>query len=103
MRIIADLHVHGPYSRATSERMCLEEIARFARIKGLTIIGTGDFTHPKWYDELKTKLVLDPETSLYRLSVDPATLIRFMITTEVNTAFSHKNELKKVHHVILTP
>ncbi len=103
MRIIADLHIHGPYSRGTSERMCLEEIARFARIKGLSIIGTGDFTHPKWYNELKNKLVLDPETSLYRLSVDPATPIRFMITTEVNTAFSHNNELKKVHHVILTP
>jgi PHP family Zn ribbon phosphoesterase len=103
MRVIADLHIHGPYSRATSERMCLEEIARFARIKGLTIIGTGDFTHPKWYNELRNKLVLDPETSLYRLNVDAATPIRFMITTEVNTAFYYNNELKKVHHVILTP
>lgn len=103
MRIIADLHIHGPYSRATSERMCIEEIARYAKIKGLNIIGTGDFTHPRWFEELNHNLIWDPETSLYKPTVDTASTVHFMTTTEVNTTFPHKNETKKVHHVILTP
>ena len=59
LRVIADLHLHGPYSRATSERMCVEEIARFAAIKGLNVVGTGDFSHPKWFDELRQNLTSD--------------------------------------------
>jgi len=103
LRVIADMHIHGPYSRATSERMCVEEIARFAKIKGLNIVGTGDFTHPKWFNELRQNLVLEPDTYLYKLAADLTSPILFMITTEVCTVFYYKNEAKKVHHVILTP
>ena len=46
MRVIADLHIHGRYSRATSEQMSIPEIARYSKIKGLNLVGTGDFTHP---------------------------------------------------------
>jgi uncharacterized protein (TIGR00375 family) len=101
--VIADLHIHGPYSRATSERMCLDEITRFANIKGLNVVGTGDFTHPKWFGELKQNLILEPDTSLYKLRRDSTSPVRFMITTEVCTVFFCNNEAKKVHHVILTP
>jgi uncharacterized protein (TIGR00375 family) len=83
--------------------MCLEEIARFANIKGLNIVGTGDFTHPKWFDEMKQNLIFEPDTCLYRLRRDSTSPARFMITTEVCTIFSCKNEAKRVHHVILTP
>ncbi|MGQ9624372.1 MAG: endonuclease Q family protein [Candidatus Bathycorpusculaceae bacterium] len=103
MRVIADLHIHSPYSRATSEKMRVEEIARFARIKGLNLIGTGDFTHPKWLEELQETLVPESDTGLYRVAKDPQMPVRFMITTEVSTIFNFGNEVKKVHHVILTP
>lgn len=103
MRVIADLHIHSRYSRATSERMSIEEIARFGKVKGLTIVGTGDFTHPKWFEELSQALVSEPETGLYKLANDAESPIRFMVTTEVSTVFTYKNEIKKVHHVILTP
>ena len=103
MRVIADLHIHSRYSRATSQRMCIEEIARFARIKGLNVVGTGDFTHPKWLKELQETLVPESDTGLYKVTRNPDSNIYFMITTEVSTIFTFENEVKKVHHVILTP
>lgn len=103
MRVIADLHIHGRYSRATSERMSVDDIARFAKIKGLNLVGTGDFTHPKWLKELNETLIPEPETSLYKLAKNSDLPVHFMITTEVSTLFRVKDEIKKVHHVILTP
>jgi uncharacterized protein (TIGR00375 family) len=83
--------------------MCIEEIARFAKIKGLNIVGTGDFTHPKWLNELNESLVPESDTGLYKVAKNPESPIRFIITTEVSTLFTFENEIKKVHHVILTP
>lgn len=103
MRVVADLHIHSRYSRATSERMCVEEIARFAKIKGLNLVGTGDFTHPKWYDELRQGLAPVSDTGLYSLADDVASPVRFMVTAEIGTLSTSKDEVKKVHHVILTP
>ena len=103
MRVIADLHIHSCYSRATSKRMHIEEIARFAKIKGLNIVGTGDFTHPKWIEEMQQVLVQEPSTGLYRIAKNPEAPVYFMTTTEVSTIFTFENETKKVHHVILTP
>ena len=103
MRVIADLHIHSRYSRATSERMSIEEIARFAKIKGLNLIGTGDFTHPKWLEELHNTLNSEDETGLYKIAKTPESRVHFMITTEVSTIFNFGNDMKKVHHVILTP
>ncbi len=103
LRVIADLHIHGRYSRATSERMCAEEIASFAGIKGLDLVGTGDFTHPKWLKELQETLVSESNTGLYKVARNPEPPVYFMMTTEVSTIFTFKNEVKKVHHVILTP
>lgn len=103
MRVIADLHVHSRYSRATSEKMCPEEIARFAKIKGLNLVGTGDFTHPRWLKELQETLVPESDTGLYKVARNPESPIYFMIATEVCTIFTFEREVKKVHHVILTP
>ena len=103
MRIIADLHIHGRFSRATSERMNIEEIARYAKIKGLTLVGTGDFTHPKWLSEIQETLAQDADTGLYRVAKNPDSPMRFMLTTEVCTIFDHQGQSKKVHHVILAP
>jgi len=102
LRVIADLHIHSRYSRATSQQMSIEEIARFAKIKGLNLVGTGDFTHPKWLKEIQETLVPEQGTSLYKTS-NAGSPVHFMLTTEVCTIFNFANEAKKVHHVILTP
>lgn len=102
MRVIADLHIHGRYSRATSQKMGIEEIARFAKIKGLNLVGTGDFTHPKWFRELQETLVEEAGTGLYRIAKNQNLPVYFMLTTEVSTIFVFENDVKKIHHVILS-
>ena len=56
MKAFCDLHIHSHYSRATSEMMDLEQISRYALLKGLDVVGTGDFAHPRWLEEIKGKL-----------------------------------------------
>jgi uncharacterized protein (TIGR00375 family) len=96
------MHIHGKYSRATSEQMSIPEIGRYAKIKGLNLVGTGDFTHPQWLKEIKETLSPDQDTGLYKLT-NIESPVRFMLQTEVCTIFDYKGESKKVHHVILTP
>jgi uncharacterized protein (TIGR00375 family) len=103
LRVIADLHIHSRYSRATSQRMSINEIARFAKIKGLNLVGTGDFTHPKWLKEIQDSLVPEQGTNLYRVASNADSPVQFMLTTEVCTIFNFESDVKKVHHVILTP
>jgi len=103
LRVIADLHIHGRYSRATSEQMSIPEIARYSKIKGLSLVGTGDFTHPQWLREIKETLTPEQDTGLFRLASNAESTVRFMLTTEVCTIFNYKGQSKKVHHVILTP
>ena len=103
MRVIADLHIHSRYSRATSQKMNITEIARFARIKGLNLVGTGDFTHPQWLKEITNDLDEVYGTGLYKPSRDPTSPVWFMITGEVSTIFTFEGKVRKVHHVILTP
>ncbi|MEM2562288.1 MAG: DNA helicase UvrD, partial [Candidatus Bathyarchaeia archaeon] len=103
MRVIGDLHIHSKYSRATSANMNISEIVRFSQIKGLTLVGTGDFTHPKWLREIKEELVDFYETGLYKPASMMDTPVWFMITGEVSTVFTFNGETKKIHHVILTP
>jgi uncharacterized protein (TIGR00375 family) len=82
--------------------MSIPEIAKFAKIKGLNLVGTGDFTHPAWLKEIKETLAMEQDTGLFKLA-NADSPIRFMLTTEVCTIFEYKGESKKVHHVILTP
>lgn len=56
MKIIADLHIHSKHSRATSNTLDIDNLEKYARIKGIDLLGTGDFTHPKWIEEIKNKL-----------------------------------------------
>jgi len=103
LKVIADLHIHGRYSRATSEQMSIPEIARYSKIKGLNLVGTGDFTHPQWLKEINETLTPEADTGLFKLTKNVDSPVRFMLTTEVCTIFDYKGESKKVHHVILTP
>jgi uncharacterized protein (TIGR00375 family) len=83
--------------------MSIDEIARFAKIKGLNLVGTGDFTHPKWLREIQETLVPEPDTDIYKVAGNAESPVHFMLTTEVCTIFNFENESKKIHHVILTP
>lgn len=83
--------------------MDIEPITRFAQMKGLSLVGTGDFTHPKWFLELKEKLVEIDDTGLYAPRFNLNSPIRFMVTTEVSTIFQFEERVKKIHHVILVP
>jgi uncharacterized protein (TIGR00375 family) len=103
MKVTADFHIHSKYSRATSEQMDIDEIVRYAPVKGLNLVGTGDFTHPQWLRELKENLARDEGTNLYKPSKVPDSSLRFMVTGEVATIFSFKEESKKIHHLVLTP
>ena len=66
MSFIADLHVHSKFSRATARNMDLENLYITAQLKGISVIGTGDFTHPGWFSEIKEKLV-PAEQGLFKL------------------------------------
>jgi len=103
LRVIADLHIHSRFSRATSQSINISEISRFAKIKGLKLVGTGDFTHPKWYKELSQELTEDSGTNLYVSVKQPKSPIRYMLTAEVCTIYSVDEKSRKIHHVIFTP
>jgi len=83
--------------------MNLDKITQFAEVKGLNLMGTGDFTHPKWLEELRDGLVEVSGTGLYRPARRPNSPVRFMITGEVSTIFTYQDRVRKIHHVLLTP
>lgn len=101
MLFYADLHLHSKYSRATSRDCDLEHLAFWARKKGLHVIGTGDFTHPAWFEEIKTKLK-PAEEGLYQLK-DGSEPTRFMLTVEISTIYKKGDKVRKIHHVICAP
>lgn len=98
MRYIADFHLHSKYARATSKEMDIVGLARGAKIKGLNLLGTGDFTHPKYFLEIKNKLEEIPDTGVF--SYDN---IYFMLTCEVSTSFVIDNKIRRIHHIIHAP
>ncbi|MBI3998970.1 MAG: DNA helicase UvrD [Armatimonadetes bacterium] len=97
MRIIADLHLHSRYSRATSRDMDVENMARWAKIKGIALLGTGDFTHPVWLRELRARL-RPTDRGLY---VHDGT--HFMLTVEVSNVYPAGGRLRKIHNIICAP
>ena len=114
MDFIADLHIHSAYSRATSRDMNLESLYRWAQLKGLAVVATGDFTHPRWFAELQEKL--EPaEPGLYKLKDALAVPldadipescrapVRFILSAEISTIYKKNNRTRKVHSVILSP
>ena len=104
MDYIADLHIHSKYAGACSEQLVLENLDKAAKTKGIGIIGTGDFTHPLWYRDLKEKLVEAEGRGLYRLKSGSAGTL-FMATSEVCVIFgdSATDNVKKIHNLIFAP
>lgn len=108
---IADLHIHSRYSRATSKDGTPEYLDLWARKKGIDILGTGDFTHPAWREELREKLV-PAEEGFYRLKEGlqvkdggPAgeRFPRFVVSGEISSIYKKNDRTRKVHNVILLP
>ncbi len=100
---IADLHIHSKYSRACSKFMDIPHISKTAQMKGLDLVGTGDFTHPEWFKELKEQLEYDPETGFYSYKNNPQGP-KFVLTTEISLIFSTKHKKnRRVHLVLIAP
>ena len=111
----ADLHIHSKYSRACSRDCDLEHLTWWARRKGVTLVGTGDFTHPAWFEHLRENLV-PAEPGLFRLRDDldadiarrlppslAGRLVRFMLSVEISTIYKRGDKTRKVHHLIYLP
>src|SRR3989338_10115103 len=100
MQVIADLHVHSKYSRATSKNLSIGGLWDAASQKGIHIMGTGDFTHPAYLEELKIELIEDPERQgFFRLKSkkDSARYPVFMLTQEISCIYSEKNRVRRNH------
>ncbi len=98
MKIFADLHIHSRHSQATSDKINLENLEKYARIKGLGLLGTGDFTHPKWINEIKTGLKEDGSGILRT-----ATNFPFVLQTEISLAYTQGGKGRRIHHLLLAP
>ncbi|RCV55146.1 UvrD-helicase domain-containing protein [Marinitenerispora sediminis] len=110
----ADLHIHSKYSRACSKDCDLEHLAWWAARKGISVVGTGDFTHPAWREELRDLLV-PAEPGLFRLRPDIEARIartlppicrklpRFMLSVEISTIYKRAERTRKVHHLLYAP
>lgn len=117
----ADLHIHSRFSRATSKQLNLPLLAAWAALKGLDVIGTGDFTHPQWREELATELFFEEKSGLYALK-DPARAaallpewadtaflreraakVRFMLQAEISSIYKRGGKTRKVHNLVFMP
>jgi PHP family Zn ribbon phosphoesterase len=98
MKIIADLHLHSKYSRATGKEMDLKNLEKYALVKGLGLLGTGDFTHPKWVQEIRAELTEDEHGILWSNGKFP-----FIWQTEVSIVYSQGGKGRRIHYVLLAP
>ena len=114
MKFIADLHVHSKFSRATAKNLDLENLYIAARIKGVTVVGTGDFTYPAWFAEIREKL--EPaEPGLFKLKTDIEKAcdqkvpdacrgtVRFILSTEISNIYKKNEKTRKNHNLVLMP
>ena len=101
MRFIADLHIHSKYSRATSPKTDLEHLSESAKIKGVRVLGTGDFTHPVWLKEMQAKLV-KAEDGLFKLK-DNDNGTRFILSSEISCIYKKNDRVRKIHILTLAP
>jgi uncharacterized protein (TIGR00375 family) len=115
MNYVADLHIHSKFSRATSRDMTLDTLARWAKIKGISLLATGDFTHPEWLFLAKEKLrpmgngffqlksILPTEDE--NLKSIPISIqdVSFILSTEISFIYSKKGRVRKIHILLMAP
>lgn len=114
MKFVADFHIHSHYSRATSKDMNIISLTKWGQLKGINVIGTGDFTHPRWLKELED--TLEPaEPGLYKLKPEYESSIsaqvpnscrsqmRFVLTVEISTIYKKHDRVRKLHNLLIAP
>jgi uncharacterized protein (TIGR00375 family) len=97
MEFIADFHIHSKYSRATSRNMDIKHIAEWAKLKGVTLMGTGDFTHHLWLEELKHNLE-DLGNGLFKYQD-----VYFILTVEISSIYSKRGKTYRIHNMVFSP
>ncbi|MCX7715811.1 MAG: endonuclease Q family protein [Endomicrobia bacterium] len=97
MKLIADLHIHSRYSRATSKDMTIPELAYWAKLKGIKLLGSGDFTHPEWLQELKKYL---KQISEYTYEYNG---VKFILTGELSNIFNRNGKNYRIHNIVFMP
>jgi uncharacterized protein (TIGR00375 family) len=114
MKFVADLHIHSHFSRATSKTLNFEHLTKWAQLKGVHVVGTGDIAHPGWLEEMKQKL--EPaEEGLFRLKEEFANpiqkevpkacqgTVRFMLAGEISNIYKKNDKVRKIHNVVFMP
>ena len=109
MKFVADLHLHSKYSRAVSPQMTLENMAKWAALKGISVLATGDFTHPFWFDKLKNELT-ETSTGLYKLKSqvnaavsDSAKEVYFLLSCEISSIYTQSGKGRRIHNLFFFP
>ncbi len=111
MRFFADLHIHSKFSRATSKEMTLESLWKWAQLKGVSVLGTGDFTHPVWFKEIQEKLYISPN-NLFELKDNYKTKdlfttcvsnVYFILSSEISCIYSKNGKVRKIHNIVFMP
>ena len=98
MDVISDLHIHSRFSRATSHDLSISNLVKYAKIKGISLLGTGDFTHPVWLRELKEELEEDGTGILKSRDGFP-----FLLSVEISSIYRQGKDLKRIHIIVLSP
>jgi len=114
MKFVADFHIHSHFSRATSRNLNFENLHKWAQLKGIQVVGTGDITHPGWLEEMKERL--EPaEEGLFRLKDDYANAmrpevfkacqrpVRFILSGEISSIYKKNEKTRKIHNVVFVP
>ena len=114
MKFITDLHLHSKYSRAVSQEMGLSQMAEWAKFKGISVLATGDFTHPVWFDQIKNELV-EAGNGLCRLksASDKSQVISdklnnsqevfFLLSCEISSIYSQGGKTRRIHNLFFFP
>ena len=99
--IYADFHVHSRFSKAASKKIDLHSLSYYANMKGIQILGTGDFTNPKWFQEIKV-ILEESELGIYKINSNEKS-IKFIITGEICNYYEENGKIKHIHNLILVP
>jgi len=119
MKFVADLHLHSKYSRAVSQDMVLSKMAEWAKMKGINVLATGDFTHPFWFEQLKNELE-ETSTGLFRLKTNDKRLMQknqasdvsqsaldkevyFLLSCEISSIYSQGGKGRRIHTLVFFP
>src|SRR5260221_565760 len=110
MKLITDFHIHSRFARACSNKLTLPTIAAWSQVKGIDIVGTGDFTHPAWLGEIRRQIE-EVGAGLYRVKkeyqmdlpykVKDSRPVRFILTHEVATIWSQDGKLRRTHTILV--